>query len=109
METNLENVKVIFEKMMCEGWNTSSPLKWGYFFFDKRKKKLKSAYDEIKNSGYTLESIFKSDDGYWIMQITKTEIHSPESLNARNEAMNRLADYFEIKLYDGWDVGESVK
>ena len=44
------------------------------------------------------------EDEYWKLYITKIEIHTPDSLNQRNEAMNRLADNFGIELYDGWDV-----
>lgn len=106
MQTNLDSLKQVFEKMENDGLDTSQPLKWGYFFFNKAKDNLIEAFKEIEEREYTLENIFQNEDNDWVMEISKIEVHDPESLNNRNEAMNRLAEHFEIELYDGWDVGK---
>lgn len=104
MKCNIDNLIMIFQKMENDGININGELKWGYFFFNKDKDKLFMAFEEIEERGYILESLHENNEGEWIMQLSKIEIHSPTSLNKRNEAMNKLAVYFDIDLYDGWDV-----
>lgn len=106
MECNLENLVSIFQQIEGEGWKTNSELKWGYFFFDKTREKLLDGFKEIEEKGYVMETLFENDDSDWVMQISKIEIHTPESLHNRNQAMNRLAEHCNIELYDGWDVGQ---
>ena len=105
MNCNIDNLYAVFESMLKEGWDTGSAMKWGYLFYEESKGKLVELFNEIEDRGYTLESIEKTDDGKeWKLFMTKVEIHTPESLNSRNEAMNRLAEHFDVQEYDGWDV-----
>ena len=90
--------------MTNDGWDISKNLKWSYFFFDKNKEKLMELFEEIKDRNYILESLHKNDTNYWVLQISKIEIHTPESLHNRNIAMNKLAVFSNVELYDGWDV-----
>ncbi len=91
--------------MLQEGWDIEAEMKWGYFFFDKNRQKLEAMYTEIEERNYIFESIEKTDEGdYWKLFITKIEVHTPESLNNRNEAMNRLAKhYYKSKGSDSID------
>ncbi|NRA40299.1 MAG: ribonuclease E inhibitor RraB [Planctomycetes bacterium] len=105
MICNIENLLTAFEGMISNGWDVESEMKWGYCFYDKNEENLKNAYEVIKDRDYALDSLVQDEeDEYWKLYITKIEIHTPDSLNQRNEAMNRLADNFGIELYDGWDV-----
>ena len=62
-------------------------------------------YAELSEYGYSVQELHQSDDGMWVLQISKTEILHLEKLHRRNIAFNELADYCNVSLYDGWDVG----
>lgn len=104
MKSNIENIKIIFEKMRQDGFNTNQPLKWGFFFFDADKKKLLNVYDELKEKKYELVNIDEMDNRIWRLFVTKVDTLTPEKLHKRNIAFNELASYCSISLYDGWDV-----
>ncbi len=92
--------------MVKNGWDTNSPMKWGFFFYDKDKENLHAVYAELEESGYTLEDIYQveDNDNYWTLNATKIDTLTPEKLHKRNLAFNDLADYCGVKCYDGWDV-----
>lgn len=110
MITNLENLKAIFNDMAKNDWDTSKEMKWGYFFIDIYDDNLKEVYEYLKESHYILESLEDIDkqEHIWRLNLSKIEVHTPESLNNRNEAMNRLAEHYCVESYDGWDV-ERIK
>lgn len=100
----------MFLDMAKNGWDTNSPMKWGFFFCDKEKDKLYGIFAELEKNGYTLEDIYQAEDsdGYWTMNTTKIDTLTAEKLHRRNLAFNDLADYCNVELYDGWDV-ERIK
>ncbi|MBN1644080.1 MAG: ribonuclease E inhibitor RraB [Dehalococcoidales bacterium] len=106
MEWDLNKVIMIFNKMKEDGWDTSTPLKWGFFFMNSELEPLKRALNELKDYNYKLESIHETDDHTWVMQVSKTEILTPEKLHARNISFKELAYQLKIDVYDGWDVGK---
>ena len=88
--------------MEAEGWNTKAPLKYGFYFVDSNKQKLQLVYNELKDSTYTLEKIYLSDDKKWTLHASKIDWLLPEKLNKRNITLNELADYCEIEcMMDG--------
>ena len=106
MESSLENIKNIFNKMKEEGWDISQAHKWGYFFVSQEEDKLKQIYRELKDRKYSLESIQQADDKKWVLQTSKTEILAPEKLHKRNISFNELAEHYN-SIYDRWDVGKN--
>ena len=109
MDTNLERLTEIFNKMQADGWNIQSNLNWGFFFVDPDKEKLKRVYEELKDNNYVLEDIYQPDDEeFWTLHVSKIETLTSEKLHKRNIAFNELADYCEVESYDGWDV-EKIK
>jgi len=90
--------------MKNDGWDVSKDLKWGYFFFDKNRENLIKLFELIKDRNYTVESLHQNDSDYWVLYISKIETHTPESLHNRNMAMNELAEFLNVELYDGWEV-----
>jgi hypothetical protein len=104
MNSNLENLKSIFNQMEKDGFDILKPLKWGFFFFDDEKEKLLNVFEELKDYNYTNESLEQIEDGKWRLYVTKIEILEMDKLYRRNVAFNELAEYCEIDLYDGWDV-----
>jgi hypothetical protein len=53
-----------------------------------------------------MESLHEADDKSWVLQVSKSEVLDPEKLHKRNISFNQLAEYCEVELYDGWDVGK---
>lgn len=104
MESNLERLKSIFEQMSNEGFNIARPQKWGFYFFDKDKKKLLDVFEELRDFGYHQEVLNRMDDGEWRLFVSKIDTMTPEKLHKRNIAFNQLAEACEVSLYDGWDV-----
>jgi hypothetical protein len=106
MISNLDHIREIFSRMTAGGWNVADQLQFGYFFFNSTREPLEAAEKWLSEKGYKAESYHQTEGGTWVRQLSKIEVHSPESLHKRNQAMNDLAEHFEIELYDGWDVGK---
>ena len=79
---------------------------WGYFFTDRSAEKLERAATILVAQGYRLVKIREDEDGStrWL-HVERVEVHSPQSLFARNEALYKLADDLGLDCYDGMDVG----
>jgi hypothetical protein len=108
MISSIDNLVAIFDKMSKDGWDIRSKLKWGFFFVDTDKGKLKAVYEELKEKDYVLESIYSSDESKWTLHASKVDTLTPEKLHRRNIAFNELDEYCSVELYDGWDV-EKIK
>ncbi|MDO1451562.1 ribonuclease E inhibitor RraB [Rhodocytophaga aerolata] len=106
MHSDLNSLIAVFEKMKANGWNTEDYLKWGFFFVDADKHKLESVYEELRSRNYTLVNLRLLKDQKWQLQASKKDKLTPQKLHQRNLAFNELAAYFEVELYDGWDVGK---
>jgi len=108
MESNLERLIDTFEKMKADGFDTNAELKWGFYFVDKDKNKLRDVYNELEEKNYILEKIYEAGDQMWTLHASKIDILTAEKLHKRNLAFNTLAHHCDVELYDGWDV-EKIK
>lgn len=90
--------------MESNGFDTKSRLKWSFYFIDKRKSNLEKVYSELKDYSYSVDEFRKTEDDYWQLKVSKTEVLAPDKLHRRNIAFNELADHCSVELYDGWDV-----
>ncbi|HUD14831.1 MAG TPA: ribonuclease E inhibitor RraB [Terracidiphilus sp.] len=90
-------------------WNVDGPMLWGYFFTDRSAEKLEKAATILVAQGYRLVKIREDDDGIkrWL-HVERVEVHSPQSLFARNEVLYKLADELGIDKYDGMNVGPAA-
>ena len=105
MKWNENRLKQAFANMNAEGWDTSKPLKWGFTFMDTQKDKLLDVYNELKEHNYNIEFLkFRDDLNLWVLYVIKEETLPFDKLHRRNLAFEELADYCDVKLYDGWDV-----
>ena len=105
MKWELEKIENAFIKIESEGWDTKSPLKWGFTFFAKTQKELKMIYDELEGYGYSMEKLeYREDLTLWILYVTKVETLQPTKLHNRNISFEELANYYKIDCYDSWDV-----
>src|SRR5262245_31999134 len=94
----------MFAKMVGDGLDLSLPLRLGYFLFHATPEPLEALSEDMHELGYSCVSLHQADDNEWVLQLAKTEIHTPETLHRRNVKFNELAAVRGIDLYDGWDV-----
>jgi hypothetical protein len=107
MLPNLDSINEMFIKMESNGWNTSEPLKWGFFFFSQHKSSLSQIFSELAEYDYQIENIHQNDGVSWVMQVSKVETLLPEKLFKSCVAFNELASAYNSD-YDGWDSGQNV-
>ena len=115
VESQLDGINEIFDAARSEDkWNIDEEMLYSYYFVDEDIDKLEKLGNELEKRGYDFIDIFeladeKTDEatGEYLLHIDKTEIHTPESLAARNVEFQNLADEYEIASYDGWEFGEA--
>ena len=114
VESQLESINEIFDKARTEdNWNTEGEMLYSFYFVDTDVDKLEKLGLKLEADGYDFIDIFELGDeetdestGEYLLHIDKTEIHTPESLAARNVEFQTLANEHEIASYDGWEFGE---
>ena len=99
-----------FAQMQAEGWDTSIPMLWGYFFLAHDRASLVRVAKRLTALGYRRVSVEATDpDEYgqvlFQLQVERVEVHTPESLAQRNSELQALAWEEGLKSYDGWDAG----
>src|SRR4051812_38095296 len=114
IESQLDGIREIFETARTEdGWNLEEEMLYSYYFVDTDVDKLEKLGLDLERKGYDFIDIFELGDedtdkptGEYLLHIDKLEIHTPESLAARNVEFQNLANEYEIASYDGWEFGE---
>ena len=103
----LKMLKQMFKNMRDKsGWDTDAELLWGYFFTDPNPEKLNPIAEHLKNAGYRIVKIYRTDDRSTnFLHVERIEHHTPASLHRRNGELQSLAESFSIESYDGMDVG----
>ena len=91
-------------------WDLEGPMLWGYFFVNTTPAPLQALGEKLVEQGYTLVEVFEPDleDGeapYHVLHVERAEVHSVESLDARNQELQALAEQNGVEDYDGMDVG----
>ena len=88
-------------------WNVDGPLLWGYFFLDPDQEKLVRLSVHLRSEGYRVVQVRRASESKVLYQlhVERVEVHSPQSLFARNEKFYALASEFQVQSYDGMDVG----
>lgn len=87
-------------------WDLTGEMLWGYFFKSPTEAPLTPAAKALEEQGYTLVGI-REDEGQWWLHVEQVEIHSVETLFARNTEHYALAKIHNVE-YDGMDVGPAV-
>nr|WP_255548365.1 ribonuclease E inhibitor RraB [Luteibacter sp. dw_328] len=91
-------------------WDLSAPLIWGFFFTDASAEKLRAVVPALEQDGYRFVDVFLADKDepavadLWMLHVEKIEVHTPDSLDQRNDALYRFAAEHELGAYDGMDV-----
>ena len=88
-------------------WDMSNEMLWGYFFTDDSEEKLTVFSERLTGMGYHFVEISEGDetDDPLTLHVEKIEIHSPDTLDVRNQELAALAEEMGLSSYDGMDVG----
>ena len=84
---------------------------WGYFFTHHEPKKLNEAKVILVKKGYRFVDIYtdekqdKNSSELWWLHVEKEEVHTPQSLDSRNDELYLIANKLGLDSYDGMDVG----
>lgn len=103
----LVQLEAMFAQMRANApWDADGPLLWGYFFVDASRDRLERAASELGTSGYRVVGITTVDGAAkYRLHVERVELHSPMTLNARNQTLYAFAERRGIASYDGMDVG----
>jgi len=96
-------------------WDLSRPVLWGYFFTDPSRQALERAAPLLECQGYRIVDIYLSDkdepseSDLWWLHVEKVEVHTPDTLDQRNQVLHQFAHDEGIDTYDGMDVGPATE
>ena len=107
-----EILQEMFDSIAKRGdWDMSQPMLWGYFFVHPNADPLRAAVAHLEAAGYELVDLYPSDqddsnaEDTWWLHVQRVEVHTVDSLFARNEQLYEFAEKHGIDSYDGMDVG----
>jgi hypothetical protein len=92
------------------GYEIDGVCRWSFFLIDADREKLTRAGRHLEQRGYEIVGFLEpapEDDGQAMMYLRfdRVERHTPDSLIARNDELDKLAADFGLEGYDGMDVG----
>ena len=91
--------------------DVTQPLLWGYFFTNHEESSLRAAVPALQDDHYEFVDIYPSskddpsDPDLWWLHVQRVEVHTIDSLAARNSRLSEFAAVRGIDAYDGMDVG----
>lgn len=102
----------MFESIARQGdWDMSQPMLWGFFFTNHEPTALRAAVPKLQADDYEFVDIYESDKDspsdadLWWLHVQRVEVHTVDTLFARNERLAEFASRHGIDSYDGMDVG----
>ncbi|MBV6498530.1 MAG: hypothetical protein CJBNEKGG_00753 [Prosthecobacter sp.] len=108
----IDKLEAMFENISeTTDWNLNEKMLWGYFFTHREPKALEPIRDELTAEGYRFVDLYQSDDEdqdgppLWWLHVEREEIHTPQSLDQRNDTLYLLAARHGVDSYDGMDIG----
>lgn len=108
----LDSLQEMFRSIAADtDWDMSKPMLWGHFFVHSEPQALEAAIPLLMAMGLEPVDIFIADkdkasdpDLYWL-QVQEVRVHTPESLDQRNDEFYAFARAQGLDAYDGMDVG----
>jgi hypothetical protein len=107
-----EALTEMFESIAKQGqWDMSRPMLWGYFFTHSEPNRLNEVVPILQSRDYEFVDVYQSEKDdptkpdLWWLHVQRVEVHSVDSLYARNEQLNDFAKEHGLDSYDGMDVG----
>ncbi len=98
------------QKIRQQGWNPSNPTMWVFFFSARDKRVLDGMCPALEAEGYEIFDIFENDlqgereSNLWMMLVQKIEVHTVDSLYARNQSLIKLAKAHRDSFFEGWNI-----
>jgi hypothetical protein len=92
-------------------WDIKGEMLWGYFFTGNDKSDLERIGAELVGHAYRLVEIRELERDAaeempeWQLHVERVEIHTADTLYARNTQLEDLASRYNTATYDGMDVG----
>jgi hypothetical protein len=106
----LERLQSVFERMRSNpSFDVSKPIQWGFFFRAATKEHFVQMRKELESQGYIYVEEHQDRSSQHWLQLSKIEIHNPDSLHALNNELFIYAKKFSGVIYDGWDVTRQPK
>ena len=107
--STLPDIKSSFQSMEDKDVDVNKPLIYGYYFYDHDKKKLIAFSKVLQKEGFYIgildESATYSRDHQYLLYVTETTIHTPQSLLKQCNTLTDLAIKNHIEDFDGWEAG----
>lgn len=107
----LEQLEDMFFNMENDAkWNTKIPMLWGYYFTHSEAGLLEKARDMLLEKDYRFVDIYQTEPDednpadLWWLHVEKEELHTPQTLDKKNDEFYLLAHELGIDAYDGMDV-----
>ncbi len=103
----LAKLQAAFATMRAQGRiNVDGPLLWGYFFLDPDRARLQTAAADLQAQGYHVVGIAKVPNrNLFRLHVERVEVHTPQSLYARDIELEAFVRKLHLASYDGMDVG----
>ena len=92
-------------------WDMSQPMLWGYFFTNREPSALRAVISTLQRDDYEFVDVYQSEkdtpssEDLWWLHVQRVEVHTVDTLFARNELLSEFARRHGIDSYDGMDVG----
>ncbi len=107
----IEKIKEMFTNISLQtNWDLSQPMEWEYYFTHSSSEPLDRLKIELTSLGYNFVSIHEAEEDeaddtpLWWLIVKKEEIHTPFTLDKKNDTLYLLANKFHINTYDGMNV-----
>ncbi|HVA96595.1 MAG TPA: ribonuclease E inhibitor RraB [Candidatus Acidoferrales bacterium] len=108
---SLPDIEKSFETMKNNGWDVNKPLIFAYYFYDHDEKKLAAFSKMLQKEGFYVGILDKSatysNDHQYLLYVTETTIHTPQSLLKQCNKLSNQAVQDHIEDFDGWEAGET--
>jgi len=110
-EITLEQMERLFQKLRATtSLVLDGGLSWGYLFLDPQPQKLQVLGEELKSKGYSVaEPRVAPSGGLYVLSAEKVEVHTPQTLDARNKEFYALAARHGVAVYDGMTVAPAAQ
>lgn len=102
-----EMINSIFDRIEAQGVDTKQKLLYGYFFFDNNMWELEKVKNTLVAQSYRFINIDKKETGEFLLHVEKTEQHTRQSLQAREQSLRQMAAKYNVSSFDGFDVGNA--
>ncbi|MFA4868869.1 MAG: ribonuclease E inhibitor RraB [Pedobacter sp.] len=104
-EIPLKHIEDFYTNLKEKGVNTDTTMLYGYFFTNETKKPLEALAEELKKKNFQIVEIDQRDDNIYWLHVERKEKHNSTSLFTLNKELYDLASRYNLKSYDGYEVG----